>query len=66
MMQQPTCANLRIQSTADAKRVFHAVALHALPMIARRLDAEERQHVRSGCVYVWEERNADAEATGMG
>ncbi|KDQ10265.1 hypothetical protein BOTBODRAFT_178295 [Botryobasidium botryosum FD-172 SS1] len=66
MMQEPTCVNVRIQSTADAHIIFHAVAIGYIPMIHRRLDTDERKEVRSGCVYVWEERNADAEATGMG
>ena len=35
-------------------------------MITRRLDAEERKAIISGCVYVWEERTADSDATGMG
>jgi len=35
-------------------------------MVARRLDTEERRAIHSGCVFVWEERGANAEATGLG
>jgi hypothetical protein len=34
-------------------------------MVARRLDTEERRAINSGCVFVWEERGANAEATGV-
>jgi hypothetical protein len=34
-------------------------------MVARRLDTEERRAIHSGCVFVWEERGANAEATGV-
>ncbi|KAI8986705.1 Gti1/Pac2 family-domain-containing protein [Trametes punicea] len=65
-MQQPTLTNVRIRSTRDALQIFYAVARHILPMTTRRLDAEERRAITSGCVYVWEERCANSEATGMG
>ncbi|KDQ15137.1 hypothetical protein BOTBODRAFT_32125 [Botryobasidium botryosum FD-172 SS1] len=65
-MQLPTCSNLRIRCTADAHVLFHAVALRQLPMIYRRLDAEERRYVRSGSIFVWEERNAEVEPIGNG
>jgi len=65
-MQLPTCSNLRIRCTADAHKVFHAVALRQLPMIYRRLDTEERRFVRSGSIFVWEERNAEVEPIGNG
>jgi len=35
-------------------------------MVSRRLDTEERRAIRSGCVYVWEERGSNTEATGLG
>lgn len=35
-------------------------------MVARRLDTEERRAIHSGCVFVWEERGANTEATGLG
>ncbi|THH06546.1 hypothetical protein EW145_g4011 [Phellinidium pouzarii] len=65
-MQPPTCTGVRIRSVHDAHVVFHAVYLKILPMVARRLDAEERRAVRAGNVYVWEERGRNSEATGLG
>ncbi|KAI0777221.1 Gti1/Pac2 family-domain-containing protein [Trametes elegans] len=65
-MQQPTLTNVRIRSTRDALQIFYAVARDVLPMTTRRLDAEERRAIASGCVYIWEERCANSEATGMG
>jgi hypothetical protein len=56
-MQNPTCTGIRIRSARDANILFHAVALNLLPLITRRLDEAERLQVKSGCVYVWEERN---------
>ncbi|KAF7792087.1 hypothetical protein EIP86_003117 [Pleurotus ostreatoroseus] len=35
-------------------------------MITRRLDAEERRAIVPGNVYIWEERCANAEITGLG
>lgn len=65
-MQQPTLTNVRIRSTRDALQIFYAVARNILPIISRRLDAEERRAIIPGNVYVWEERCANAEATGLG
>lgn len=65
-MQQPTLTNVRIRSTRDALQIFYAVARNLLPIISRRLDAEERRAIVPGNVYVWEERCANAEATGLG
>ncbi|KAH7924213.1 hypothetical protein BV22DRAFT_1165803 [Leucogyrophana mollusca] len=65
-MQHPTCAGLRVRSPQDAQVIFHAVSLGVLPMVRRRLDTEERRSIRSGCVFVWEERGPNAEATGLG
>lgn len=56
-MQTPTYTGIRIRSARDANILFHAVALGLLPLVTRRLDEAERLQVRSGCVYVWEERN---------
>ncbi|KAJ7096738.1 hypothetical protein B0H15DRAFT_774024 [Mycena belliarum] len=64
-MQQPTLRNVRIRSTRDAVAVFHGVARNILPLITRRLDAEERLCITAGTVFVWEE-NANSEATGLG
>ncbi|KAG1840830.1 Gti1/Pac2 family-domain-containing protein [Suillus subalutaceus] len=65
-MQQPSLQNVRIRSTRDALHIFHAVARNALPLTTRRLDAEERRAIAPGNVYVWEERSANSEATGLG
>ncbi|KAJ8517793.1 hypothetical protein ONZ45_g5077 [Pleurotus djamor] len=65
-MQRPTLQNTRIRSTRDALQVFYAVARNVLPLITRRLDAEERRAITPGNVYVWEERGANTEATGLG
>ena len=47
-------------------RVLHAVRKGLLPMVKRRLDDQERLSLRSGCVYVWEERsNNPLEITGQ-
>ncbi|KAH8107772.1 hypothetical protein BXZ70DRAFT_912542 [Cristinia sonorae] len=65
-MQQPTCTNLHIRTVADANRVLHAVKRGIRPMVTRRLDDDERLALRSGCVYVWEERsNNPLEVTGQ-
>ncbi|KAF8999101.1 Gti1/Pac2 family-domain-containing protein [Cyathus striatus] len=65
-MQHPTLQNVRIRSTRDALQVFNAVAMNRLPLITRRLDAEERRAIIPGNVYVWEERGANTEPTGLG
>ncbi|PFH47087.1 hypothetical protein AMATHDRAFT_152976 [Amanita thiersii Skay4041] len=65
-MQLPTLQNVRIRSTRDALQVFYGVALNRLPLITRRLDAEERRAIVAGNVYVWEERGANTEPSGLG
>lgn len=65
-MQRPTCEGLRVRSPADAHIIFHAVSLGLLPIVSRRLDAEERRAITTGCVFVWEERGPNTEATGLG
>ncbi|KDQ27481.1 hypothetical protein PLEOSDRAFT_51203 [Pleurotus ostreatus PC15] len=65
-MQRPTCKGLRVRSPADAHIIFHAVSLGLLPIVSRRLDAEERRAITTGCVFVWEERGPNTEATGLG
>ncbi|KAF5374589.1 hypothetical protein D9757_010171 [Collybiopsis confluens] len=65
-MQRATCTEIRIRSPADARVIFHAVNLNVLPMVTRRLDAEERAMIIPGSVYVWEERGPHAELTGVG
>ncbi|KAI0001264.1 Gti1/Pac2 family-domain-containing protein [Russula compacta] len=65
-MQRPTCTDIRVRSVSDALVIFYAVSIGVLPIVSRRLDSEERRCIRSGSVYVWEERGPDAEATGLG
>ncbi|KIY44273.1 hypothetical protein FISHEDRAFT_52265, partial [Fistulina hepatica ATCC 64428] len=55
-MQQPTCKNIHIRSTEDAYKIFYAIHRGLLQMVTRRLDPDERNALRSGCIYVWEER----------
>jgi len=64
--QEPTCTNLRIRSTQDTHKIFYAVQKGILKMVTRRLDADERLALRSGCVYAWEERGPHSEITGLG
>lgn len=64
-MQRPTCTGIRVRSPSDAHIIFHAVSLNLLPIVSRRLDTEERRAISTGCVYVWEERGPNAEATGV-
>lgn len=65
-MQQPTCSNIRIRSTQDAHKIFFAVQQKLMHMVTRRLDADERQALKSGCIYAWEERGPHSEITGLG
>ncbi|KAI0682427.1 Gti1/Pac2 family-domain-containing protein [Cytidiella melzeri] len=65
-MQQQTLVNVHVSSTRDALQIFYAVARRVLPMITRCLDAEERRAIGPGNVYIWEERCANAEVTGLG
>ncbi|KAF8629892.1 hypothetical protein AX15_003248 [Amanita polypyramis BW_CC] len=65
-MQVPTCSNIRIRSTLDAHKIFYAVQRGLLYMVTRRLDADERSALGTGCVYAWEERGPHSEITGLG
>ncbi|THH18741.1 hypothetical protein EW146_g2278 [Bondarzewia mesenterica] len=64
-MQPPTVTNVFIRTVHDAHRIFYAVYLGVLPMITRRLDVKERDTLRSGCCYAWEDRGPHA-ITGLG
>lgn len=44
-----------VRNASDAHIVFEAVRLGILPMIKRRLAPSERDILRSGEVFVWEE-----------
>lgn len=63
MMQQPTISGLHVRTTSDAFIIFHAVRHEILPMVKRRLDAEERRNITPGDVFVWEERGTNTEAS---
>ncbi|KAI0030406.1 Gti1/Pac2 family-domain-containing protein, partial [Vararia minispora EC-137] len=64
-MQDPTCQDTFVRSVHDVHRIFYAVLLGKLPMITRRLDAQERDALRAGCCYVWEDRGPHS-ITGLG
>ncbi|KAJ3860625.1 Gti1/Pac2 family-domain-containing protein, partial [Lentinula novae-zelandiae] len=64
--QRPTLQNIRIRSTLDAHKIFYSVYQGHLEMVTRRLDADERMALGSGCVYAWEERGPHTEITGLG
>ncbi|TEB30387.1 hypothetical protein FA13DRAFT_1630840 [Coprinellus micaceus] len=64
--QEPTLTGLRIRSVQDTHKVFYAVQKGTLKMVTRRLDADERMALRSGCIYAWEERGPHSEITGLG
>jgi hypothetical protein len=44
-----------IRNANDAHRIFEAVRLGLLPLVTRRLTPTERDLLRSGQVFVWEE-----------
>ncbi|KAK7419563.1 Gluconate transport-inducing protein [Neonectria magnoliae] len=47
-----------VRTPADAIRLFEACRLGVLPRVQRRLSEKERQSIRSGSVFVWDEREA--------
>lgn len=48
-----------IRNAHDAHVVLEAVRRNILPLIKRRLLASEREQLRSGHVYVWQEAQDD-------
>ena len=50
--------NGHVRSPADAIILFEACRLGLLPRVQRRLSEKERQSIRSGSVFVWDEREA--------
>ena len=48
----------QIRSPADAIKLFEACRLGLLPRVQRRLSEKERQSIKSGSVFVWDEREA--------
>lgn len=47
-----------IESTTDALLVFEACRRGKLPKISRRLQDRERESIRSGTVYVFDEKES--------
>ncbi|KAJ5095587.1 hypothetical protein NUU61_004943 [Penicillium alfredii] len=47
-----------IRTPADAIILFEACRIGLLPRVQRRLSEKERQSIRSGSVFVWDEREA--------
>ncbi|KAK2590204.1 Gluconate transport-inducing protein [Conoideocrella luteorostrata] len=47
-----------VRSPADAIKLFEACRQGLLPRVQRRLSEKERQSIRSGSVFVWDEREA--------
>ncbi|EAU87471.1 hypothetical protein CC1G_02230 [Coprinopsis cinerea okayama7 len=54
-----THPSLHIRDAHDAHILLEAVRLNILPLIKRRLLSNEREELRSGHVYVWEEAQDD-------
>ncbi|CAA7263930.1 unnamed protein product [Cyclocybe aegerita] len=54
-----THPSLHIRDVHDAHIVLEAVRLNILPLLKRRLLASERDELKSGHVYVWEEAQDD-------
>ncbi|KAK3305766.1 Gti1/Pac2 family-domain-containing protein [Chaetomium strumarium] len=48
----------QVRTPADAIKLFEACRLGLLPRVQRRLSEKERQQIRSGSVFVWDEREA--------
>ncbi|KAI0965854.1 Gti1/Pac2 family-domain-containing protein [Xylaria arbuscula] len=47
-----------VRTPADAIKLFEACRIGALPRVQRRLSEKERQSIRAGSVFVWDEREA--------
>ncbi|KAL8959313.1 MAG: hypothetical protein Q9193_003802 [Seirophora villosa] len=50
--------NGQVRTPADAIVLFEACRLGLLPRVQRRLSEKERQSIKSGSVFVWDEREA--------
>src|ERR1700750_3322741 len=50
--------NGHVRTPNDAIILFEACRLGLLPRLQRRLSEKERQSIRSGSVFVWDEREA--------
>jgi len=66
-MSSPTLTGIRVRSTRDARFIFHAVAQRKLPLVTKRLSSEERsKSIKTGAVFVWEERGATSDSPRAG
>ncbi|KAJ9621530.1 Gluconate transport-inducing protein [Taxawa tesnikishii (nom. ined.)] len=50
--------NGQVRTPADAIILFEACRIGLLPRVQRRLSEKERQSIKSGSVFVWDEREA--------
>lgn len=50
--------NGHVRTPADAIVLFEACRIGQLPRVQRRLSEKERQQIKSGSVFVWDEREA--------
>src|SRR5690349_14849740 len=50
--------NVLVRTPTDAIILFEACRMGLLPRVQRRLSEKERQSIRSGSVFVWDEREA--------
>ncbi|KAB5593338.1 hypothetical protein CTheo_3256 [Ceratobasidium theobromae] len=64
-MSLPTLQGVTVNSVASALTIFYAVCLRILPKVERRLDVDERESLKTGDIYVWEERDLHLD-TGEG
>ncbi|KAG9085332.1 hypothetical protein FS749_004525 [Ceratobasidium sp. UAMH 11750] len=62
-MTLPTLQGATVNSIASALSIFYAVYLGILQKAERRLDLDERESLKSGDVYVWEERDFQTEGS---
>ncbi|KAI8058036.1 Gti1/Pac2 family-domain-containing protein [Syncephalis plumigaleata] len=47
-----------VDSVYDALLLFEAFSFNKVPRVTRRLTREEREHIRSGVVFIWDEDEA--------
>ncbi|PPQ98747.1 hypothetical protein CVT24_003444 [Panaeolus cyanescens] len=55
--QLPTLENAYINSIDQAHQIFLAVVKGRFPLVRNPLNAEEMRNIKSGDIYVWEERH---------
>jgi hypothetical protein len=58
IMEQIVTYHGHVQTSADAIKLFEACRLGLLPRVQRRLSEIECQFIKSGSVFVWDEREA--------